>query len=203
MDNQSNTANQMAYTMVNDYGRQAATTIQNCGNQLLGSGRDYLQNSHIIGEGPKPLRALCFVGGIFLSLASLLGIFSISQLFLSPGSYLFEAVLFGLGIVVMIVESKDIEKLKPFRDFCLEWAKFLTVPAGKGTLYLLSGILAMSIFRINFLELFAGTYMAFLGVICIMVQFGCRNQLQAAGISIDSTGSFSRENTNERFNRLA
>lgn len=189
--------------MVNDYGRQAATTIQNCGNQLLGSGRDYLQNSHIIGEGPKPLRALCFVGGIFLSLASLLGIFSISQLFLSPGSYLFEAVLFGLGIVVMIVESKDIEKLKPFRDFCLEWAKFLTVPAGKGTLYLLSGILAMSIFRINFLELFAGTYMAFLGVICIMVQFGCRSQLQAAGISIDSTGSFSRENTNERFNRLA
>ncbi|OII71370.1 hypothetical protein cand_025290 [Cryptosporidium andersoni] len=188
---------------MNDYGRQAASTLQDCGSHLIGTGRDYLQHAHIMGEGPKPLRALCFIGGIFLTLASLLGAFSISQLFLSPGNYLFELVLFGLGIIVMIVESKDIERLKPFRDFCLEWAKFLTVPAGKGVLYLLSGLLAMSIFKINFLELFAGGYMAFLGIVCIMVQLGCKSQLQAAGISIDISGSISRENTNERFNRLA
>ncbi|PFH36842.1 hypothetical protein BESB_050340 [Besnoitia besnoiti] len=157
------------------------------GTALLEGGGKILERANIIGEGPKPLRALCFLGGIALIGVSALQIVNIVSAVGNPASYILQFFLMMFGVAICVVEAKDLEHLERLKPFFANWFRFLTVPLGKGLFYILIGTISLSLWTSNFLLLFVGGYMILMGIMCVMVHFGLRQQLQRRGIDVSES----------------
>eukprot|EP00922_Rhytidocystis_sp_ex-Travisia-forbesii_P061739 GHVS01091444.1.p2 GENE.GHVS01091444.1~~GHVS01091444.1.p2 ORF type:complete len:237 (-),score=40.95 GHVS01091444.1:325-1035(-) len=155
------------------------------GSRLLEEGNKFLTKANLIGEGPKPLRALCFVGGLALAVCSVVYICFIFSILTAPAVYVLHIYEAIFGIVVMVLEAKDMKCLSNFKQFVGEWLKFTTVPGGKGAFYFFIGSLAVSMFNRNLALFVAGVYMCGMGIICGLVHFGLERQLRRTGIRID------------------
>eukprot|EP00922_Rhytidocystis_sp_ex-Travisia-forbesii_P007508 GHVS01010956.1.p1 GENE.GHVS01010956.1~~GHVS01010956.1.p1 ORF type:complete len:233 (+),score=32.83 GHVS01010956.1:323-1021(+) len=155
------------------------------GSRLLEEGNKFLTKANLIGEGPKPLRALCFVGGLGLTVCSTVYVCFIFSILTAPAIYVLHVYEAVFGVVVMVLEAKDMNCLSNFKQFVGEWLKFTTVPGGKGAFYFFIGSLAISMFNRNLALFIAGVYMCAMGIICGLVHFGLERQLRRTGIRID------------------
>eukprot|EP00920_Eleutheroschizon_duboscqi_P038086 GHVT01091067.1.p1 GENE.GHVT01091067.1~~GHVT01091067.1.p1 ORF type:complete len:174 (-),score=20.52 GHVT01091067.1:205-726(-) len=108
-------------------------------SQLLEGGNRLLHQAQKIGEGPLPVRALCFMGGLALVVTSLLTIINVFSVVTKPASYILQVYMCIFGLMTMVVEAKDFYFLDRLKPFWYEWCKFLTVPGGKGAFYLFIG----------------------------------------------------------------
>ncbi|XP_026190386.1 uncharacterized protein LOC113146632 [Cyclospora cayetanensis] len=152
---------------------------------LLGGGSKVLQQAtELLGEGPKPLRFLCFLGGLVTFLTAGLACINIFSLLVEPSGYILQLYLVLFGLLTMTVEAKDIQPLERLRPFFFSWFRFLTVPGGKGCFYLFYGSLSLSLWRSSFFLALVGMYTASMGIVCILVHFGMRRELQQHGISV-------------------
>ncbi|CBZ50812.1 conserved hypothetical protein [Neospora caninum Liverpool] len=154
------------------------------GTALLQEGGKILERTNLVGEGPKPLRALCFVGGVGLIAVTVLQIMNIFSMVGNPASYILQFFLMMFGVAICVVEAKDLEQLERLQPFFATWFKFLTVPLGKGLFYILVGAICLSLWTSNFFLLFVGGYMVLMGIMCVMIHFGLRHQLQRNGIDV-------------------
>eukprot|EP00922_Rhytidocystis_sp_ex-Travisia-forbesii_P051881 GHVS01077014.1.p1 GENE.GHVS01077014.1~~GHVS01077014.1.p1 ORF type:complete len:193 (+),score=22.32 GHVS01077014.1:63-581(+) len=136
-------------------------------------------------EGPKPLRALCFVGGMALTVCSVIYACFIFTILTAPAVYVLHIYEAVFGVVVMVLEAKDMQCLSNFKQFVGEWLKFTTVPGGKGAFYFFIGSLAVSMFNRNLALFISGLYMCAMGVICGFVHCGLERQLRMSGIRLD------------------
>ncbi|CDJ32972.1 uncharacterized protein EMH_0075230 [Eimeria mitis] len=156
---------------------------------LLSGGSKVLQQAtEFLGEGPKPLRFLCFLGGLMTVLTSGLACINIFSFLTEPSNYILQLYLILFGTLTMAVEAKDIPPLERMRPFFFSWFRFLTVPGGKGCFYIFYGSLSLSLWRSSFVLALVGIYTASMGVVCVLVHFGMRQELQQHGISV-SEGS--------------
>lgn len=156
---------------------------------LLSGGNKVLQQAtDFIGEGPKPLRFLCFLGGLMTVLSAGLACLNIFSFFIDPSDYILQIYLVMFGALTMVVEAKDMPPLEKLRPFFFSWFRFLTVPGGKGSFYLFYGSLSISLWRSSFILALVGIYTASMGVVCVLVHFGMRQELQQHGITV-SEGS--------------
>eukprot|EP00922_Rhytidocystis_sp_ex-Travisia-forbesii_P051884 GHVS01077018.1.p1 GENE.GHVS01077018.1~~GHVS01077018.1.p1 ORF type:complete len:231 (+),score=34.18 GHVS01077018.1:99-791(+) len=155
------------------------------GSRLLEEGNKFLTKANLIGEGPKPLRALCFVGGMALTVCSVIYACFIFTILTAPAVYVLHIYEAVFGVVVMVLEAKDMQCLSNFKQFVGEWLKFTTVPGGKGAFYFFIGSLAVSMFNRNLALFISGLYMCAMGVICGFVHCGLERQLRMSGIRLD------------------
>ncbi|KEP61665.1 UNVERIFIED_CONTAM: hypothetical protein HHA_267300 [Hammondia hammondi] len=154
------------------------------GSALLQEGGKLLERTNLVKEGPKPLRALCFVGGLVLIAVTVLQIMNIFSVVGNPASYILQLFVMMFGVAICVIEAKDFEQLERLQPLFVTWFKFLTVPLGKGLFYILVGAICVSLWSSNFLLLFVGGYMVLMGIMCVMVHFGMRHQLQRNGIDV-------------------
>eukprot|EP01070_Trichotokara_eunicae_P012127 Trichotokara_eunicae@DN8573_c0_g1_i1.p1 len=106
---------------------------------MYGKGVDMLRRHNLtvgVGEGPKPLRALCALGGIATFCFSLPSIVNVFSFMAGPAVYALHVYLAFFGICTVAVEAKDVRWLDGIRPWVTEWLKCLTVPAGKGAFYM-------------------------------------------------------------------
>ncbi|CDJ64887.1 Chromosome III, complete sequence, related [Eimeria necatrix] len=152
---------------------------------LLSGGSKVLQQAtEFLGEGPKPLRFLCFIGGLMTVVTSGLACINIFSILVEPSNYILQVYLVLFGLLTMAVEAKDIPPLERMRPFFFSWFRFLTVPGGKGCFYIFYGSLSLSLWRSSFFLALVGIYTASMGIVCVLVHFGMRQELQQHGIAI-------------------
>lgn len=151
---------------------------------IRGGSKVLQQATEFIGEGPKPLRFLCFVGGLVTVLIAGLACLNVFSFIVDPSNYILQVYLVLFGLLTMVVEAKDIPPLERLRPFFFSWFRFLTVPGGKGCFYLFYGSLSISLWRSSFILALIGIYTASMGVVCVLVHFGMRHELQQHGITV-------------------
>lgn len=169
-----------------ELGSWGAAGVGRCFNEVLldGGNKVLQQATEFMGEGPKPLRFLCFFGGLVTVAASGLACLNILSFLAHPSNYILQLYLVLFGILTMVVEAKDIPPLERMRPFFTSWFRFLTVPGGKGSFYLFYGSLSISLWRSSFILALVGIYTASMGIVCILVHLGMRQEIQLHGISV-------------------
>lgn len=150
---------------------------------ILGTGRVVQEGSRLfhqqrqcaqMGEGPTLLRMLCFIGGLVMTISSVLSLFNIFSILTSPSAYILQVYQGFFGIITMIVEAKDFDCLEQLKPWLTQWFRFLTVPAGRGAFYLFVGSLGVSLWVRNVLSFTVGLYMSLMGVICVAIHTGTK-----------------------------
>eukprot|EP00921_Rhytidocystis_pertsovi_P022812 GHVQ01036360.1.p1 GENE.GHVQ01036360.1~~GHVQ01036360.1.p1 ORF type:complete len:290 (+),score=65.20 GHVQ01036360.1:586-1455(+) len=167
--------------MAKSVGQEAYRHAARIGSQLFEKGKGFLSNNRIIGEGPMPLRALCFVGGAAITATSMMYLVFFFHFLTGPAVYILHVYEVLFGITAMVIEAKDMQFLSRFKAFVEDWLKFITVPGGKGAFYFFIGSLGVSLFTRNLALFVAGAYMAVMGIICVLVHFGLQRQLKERG----------------------
>lgn len=170
--------------------QQNATVIAKAaGSRVWSAAADFIKSN--AGDGPKSLRALCFTGGVALTVVSFLGIFNVFGLLSGIATYCLTVYQLLFGLTAMVIETKKddsfglLSRAKPFLE---EWCKFLTVPGGKGLLYLCAGNIGLTLWSVSFLQAIVGFYLLGMGVACLMVHFGkaeqLKEQMHKAGVDL-------------------
>lgn len=127
-------------------------------------------------EGPLPLRALCFLGGIGLIGVGALGLLNVFNAIFAPTAFILHAYQVFFGLLITVVEGKNLGSFfESHRERVDKYFFFLSLMGGRGALYILVGTLAVSMWSLT--DLAIGIYMIFLGVVCVMVHFHLEGQL--------------------------
>lgn len=123
-------------------------------------------------EGPGVLRAFCLLGGFATVVLTCLNAVDILRLVFDPSAYALNLCLLGLGVLIMAVEVKGF--FEPLNHFFLEWCKCLTVPLGKGILYVFTGLflVSQSFGLLLSPPALIGIYEIIMGSLCLCMHFG-------------------------------
>lgn len=136
-----------------------------------------------IKEGPAGISILCFLGGLVTTLVGFLGLFSFSEIFTAPFTYILHMYLTGFGLIAAMLEAdttamskmKVLGKLAPliesYQMQIIKRANFLTELTGRGLFYVFVGSLAVTQCFVCVLFL-VGLWNVLMGIICILMSFG-------------------------------
>jgi hypothetical protein len=134
-------------------------------------------------EGDQSLRVLGLMGGI----ATIgIGVLELITRFLRLDmvAALIDLYIVILGIIVVVLEGKNILLSESFVEKIFKYAMFLKFLWGRGTLYFVCGTLQL--YQIDLLNLIVGVYMCFVGGLYIIVGQRTATKLKSLRKSIYS-----------------
>jgi len=134
-------------------------------------------------DGDQSLRFLAFVGGLACTVVGLIAMVSRFTTFDIVGSII-DFYLIVLGIIVIILEGKNMILPKQFVARIHKYALFLKFLWGRGVLYFICGTLFL--YQFDLLNLIVGLYMCFVGVLYIVIGHRAANKLKTLRTSIYS-----------------
>jgi hypothetical protein len=117
-------------------------------------------------DGDQSLRLLAFLGGVILIVVAGME-FTGKLLSLNIIGAFIEIYTFLIGVVVIILEGKDMILSTNLQNRIYKYALFLKFLWGRGCLYFICGTLQL--YQIDLLNLVSGGYMCFVGVLFIVV----------------------------------
>lgn len=165
-------------------------TFVNTGTEWVQEQRNYIKSHCFPHEGPVSLRAVTFGIGIALTITSLAGVCtSSSALIAHPVVVVLQLYQTLFGIATVVIEAKNLSRFESLQSWFSEWFPFLTVPLGKGGLYILMGVLGAALWQENKALAVVGSLIVFCGAIYILLHFGLQtNQLQHVGLEFTQHG---------------
>mmetsp|Transcript_108030 Transcript_108030/g.232775 ORF Transcript_108030/g.232775 Transcript_108030/m.232775 type:complete len:256 (-) Transcript_108030:6-773(-) len=131
-----------------------------------------------IQQGPTGVRVLAFGGGLFSFIIACLSVLDLSGMLANPVAYTLSAyqVIFSFTVIMFEAKVSWIQKWKGldrWHSLLIEKAKFLSENLGRGLFYIFIGSLWLCFANLTeLLELACGTYMAFIGVLYILLHQG-------------------------------
>mmetsp|Transcript_16761 Transcript_16761/g.38706 ORF Transcript_16761/g.38706 Transcript_16761/m.38706 type:complete len:284 (+) Transcript_16761:70-921(+) len=130
-------------------------------------------------EGDRSLRFLAFVGGIGCTLVGLIELTSrLARLDLVGA--IIDVYIVLLGFIVIALEGRDVFLSQQFLESLNKNALFLTFLWGRGALYFVCGTLQLT--QIDLLNLIAGGYICFVGILYVVVGNSTAKKLRAIGV---------------------
>lgn len=164
-------------------GGQVVVVAKHYGRQSIAVFQDYIQ------QGPKGVSVLCFIGGVGASCVGALGLSNVGNVALDPFHYILNIYMFVFGLVTTLIEAdtdrvgtmmtpfdKLAEPITRMQAFLHEECRLLTRLRGRGFFYLYQGTLMVSQCFLCLLFV-GGLYIALMGVICILMSFGIKPDL--------------------------
>lgn len=151
--------------------------------------KEYLADRRLIQEGPVSLRAISFTGGVAMTIASFVGLCFVHQIALNPAAYALQIYQALFGIATVIIEAKHLPIFESFQIWIEDWFPFLSVPMGKGGLYIFMGVLGGSLWKDNLSVAIVGCFMILFGFIYILVHFGLKKHLRHVGLELTQTAN--------------
>eukprot|EP01070_Trichotokara_eunicae_P001714 Trichotokara_eunicae@DN2095_c0_g1_i2.p1 len=129
-------------------------------------------------EGPYPLRAICGIAGAAMAGAAGLSMLNIFTALFSPAKFILTAYQLLFGILIAVVELKDLPCGSKLKDFAYKWMPCLTIVGGKGCFYLFAGSLGLSFGLTKLLLFIPAACVSACGIVLILFHFGKCNTLQ-------------------------
>lgn len=171
----------------NDHGISIPSGLKNALDHLLR--RENLQQAQTVAasrvddlrksasDGDVSLRLLALAGGAFLIVSALLGMIS-HLVFLQFTSVLVEFYTLVMGVVMVVLESRQVMLPEWFLQLLYKYALFLKFIWGRGCLYFVAGTLQMS--QGSFTDVIVGFCVCLLGVAFIVIGHRAAQKLQNA-----------------------
>ncbi|KAF4684745.1 hypothetical protein FOZ60_007347 [Perkinsus olseni] len=154
-----------------EHGRQALLAAGNAAQD------GFIEIHHYIEQGPNGLSVACFVGGVLLSIVSLLSIIDVFSIPFHPFNYLLNFFILAMALITILIEATP-DMLKGRQEYqtkVFDNAKILTYIWGRGIFYLFQGLLAMV--EPGLLYMIVGIIQLVLGVSCIAIWKGYKPRL--------------------------
>eukprot|EP00536_Pseudo-nitzschia_multiseries_P007734 jgi/Psemu1/196263/e_gw1.184.66.1 len=137
-------------------------------------------------EGDRSLRFLALIGGVA---CLVIGSFELTSriLHLQLVAAIIDVYIIMLGLVVVILEGKDLFLSKKLVQNINKYALFLKFLWGRGSLYFICGTLQLS--QIDLFNFIAGGYMCAVGILYIVVGKSTASKLKAIRKALYSEGT--------------
>jgi len=160
-------------------------TVQTAAKDTLGAVHHYIQK----GPGSDGVGWLCCIGGLATTVVGALSLLNVFAIF-DPLAYLLNVYFLFFGITTCVLEAPDdwlrrSGKLLNARQFLETYTRFLVTRGGRGLFYLFQGSLWITLDSTFSISFVLGTYLLFLGLLCIALQYGMLPQSMLG----DSPGS--------------
>jgi len=137
-------------------------------------------------DGDRSLRVLALIGGVA---CLVIGSFELTSriLHLQLVGAIIDLYIIMLGLIVVILEGKDMFLSKSLVQNINKYALFLKFLWGRGAIYFICGTLQLS--QIDLFNFIAGGYMCAVGILYIVVGKNTANKLRVLRKSLYSEGT--------------